>query len=96
MLSERLFCTTLKRVPMAPGETWALDVQKLEACHSTEGVLGHLYLDLSQREGARSLLQGCLASHSSSALLGESNSFGSAPARDVATDTPHYPAVDVN
>jgi hypothetical protein len=71
MLSERLFCTTLKRVPMAPGETWAPDVQKLEACHSTEGVLGHLYLDLNQREGAHWLLRSCPASHLSSALLGE-------------------------
>jgi hypothetical protein len=51
MLSERLFCTTLKPVALAPGETWAPNVQKLEACHATEGVLGHIYLDLSPREG---------------------------------------------
>ncbi|XP_057813855.2 mitochondrial intermediate peptidase, mitochondrial [Cryptomeria japonica] len=46
-----LFGASFDRVPMAPGESWHPDVQKLILHHPIEGDLGCMYLDLYVRKG---------------------------------------------
>lgn len=49
MLLQRLMGLQLTPVPFAAGEAWASGVSKLAVVHEGEGLLGHIYLDLTAR-----------------------------------------------
>ncbi|GBP49134.1 Mitochondrial intermediate peptidase [Eumeta japonica] len=51
MLCQELYGITLQHEEITSGETWSPDVYKLAVMHETEGLLGHIYCDLYEREG---------------------------------------------
>ncbi|EFJ18321.1 hypothetical protein SELMODRAFT_420134 [Selaginella moellendorffii] len=50
VIVKSLFDASFEQVSVAPGEVWHSDVQKWELRHSTEGCLGHMFLDLYSRK----------------------------------------------
>ncbi|EIE23493.1 zincin [Coccomyxa subellipsoidea C-169] len=50
-LLKTLMGVSLTKVPLAPGEAWADNIQKLTLVHEDEGPLGTIYLDLQPRRG---------------------------------------------
>ena len=49
LLVQSLYGAKLVDVPMAPGESWAPDIKKIQVVHEDEGPLGYIYLDLYPR-----------------------------------------------
>lgn len=51
LITQALFGVRLEAEPTHQGEVWHDDVYKLAVIDESEGLLGHIYCDLFEREG---------------------------------------------